>query len=585
MQTIGTQTLPGCITQAYRESVKLCARVYLHFDSCIAEAAFAQLKSTKEWGKPLCNIVQSYTFYPLETRLKEFVAEHKQDANLILDAITEAYIENGSEEFIAKALSLFREEQLGKWSQDRVDQMRKGYRTLYGATPLVQGYTQRLWNYFTKMLDTWLAALRFFNGEQHPAGSWEAAQILAAYATLIATPLQLIALITPHVANIGIACLIVAGIAGVLSLALEIYIKYLQPCPLQLDYCTNLTEMAKRGELEKTKPRYKLVNELRHKLEAANSSSIPLLCGPAGAGKTEIVKAFAREAASEERSGGWEKWKGTTVYLLNTAELLAGGMLTSSDKLKLLKNRISPRHKGKVIVALDEHQAAAEKTLQCLLRTEIDFGSIRFIGSMLPEDYEKMQEPDKRRLSRLDVSGASEKATLRILQWRAQQQAPELELSEKELKEIYAKSKRLGQPAAAVDALSEYIGAKKAAFFHVSSEPELIKLKQEREGLRLEDYRLLGSSEREGVQVKLMQLDEQIDKLEKAGEAERQARQRVGKLKAIKAEQKKILYQLALPKSPLKEAQRKRFLFIETKLLPALERRIQKLAAEILPLP
>lgn len=581
MQTISTYPEPSLFTQVYQRAGKFCNRVRMHFDETIATVAFARLKGAQDWHKPLCSILDSYTFYPLQARLKQFVAQHKNEFSTLLDVITHHYIENGSDEFLSNALSLFNEEDLGKWSPEQIQQMRKGYHTLYGTPPVAQGYMQRIWRFLTKMLDTWLAALRFFNGDQHPAGSWEAAQILAAYATLVATPLQLISVIVPHVSSISVACLIVAGIGAVLALSLEVYSKYLQPPPVHLDYCTNLTEMAKRGELEKTKPRFKLVNELRHKLEAANSGSIPVLCGPSGAGKTEIVKAFAREAASDDSSGEWKKWKDATVYLLNTAELLAGGLLTSSDKLKLLKNRIASRHKGKVIIALDEHQAAAEKALQCLLRTEIDFGSIRFIGSMLPEDYEKMQEPDKRRLSRLDVPAASEKATLRILQWRAQQQAPELEIGEKELQSVYTKSKRLGQPAAAVDALSEYIGSKKAEFFHTSGEIELAKLKQQREALRLEDYRAIGTPQRVEIQRKLEELDEGIGKLEKEGEIERQKRQRLGKLKVLKAAQKKVLYQIALPESPLKEYQRKRFLFVEQKLLPELEKQIQKLAAEI----
>lgn len=219
--------------------------------------------------------------------------------------------------------------------------------------------------------------------------------------------------------------LAITGAALLIGSALiMLYFKFFKPIPRIIHGWRNLTTEAISGNLTGAKERQKYIDEIANTLITGHQKPKihPMLVGPSGAGKTEILYGFALAVAE----GRYPALKGKQVFYINTAELTKeGNKYFEPTSLQRVQERIRGRNNDVILIFDETHIACKERKenefLSERLQKLLDVGKDNFthvIGCTTDEEYSTYIQPNKtfaRRFKQIPVKETSKIQTLAIL--------------------------------------------------------------------------------------------------------------------------------------------------------------------------
>lgn len=191
--------------------------------------------------------------------------------------------------------------------------------------------------------------------------------------------------------------------------------------------CINLNEQAKNGHIDPLIGREKEVQEMIEVL-LQYKKKCPLLVGPPGTGKTQIVEGLA---SAIESGNVPDALKGSVIYSLDTSTLVSGTKFRG-DFEQRMQNLIKELKQAKdndenFILFIDEvHTAMGAGANQQggadvvnTLKPHLASGAISLIGSTTDDEFQEHIEKDKaftRRLQKVIIEEPSADDTLKILE-------------------------------------------------------------------------------------------------------------------------------------------------------------------------
>jgi ATP-dependent Clp protease ATP-binding subunit ClpA len=186
---------------------------------------------------------------------------------------------------------------------------------------------------------------------------------------------------------------------------------------------TNLTEAAKRGEVDRVIGRNKEIDRVIQILNRRSKNN-PVLIGEPGVGKTAIAEGLAVRIINKEVP---EKIFHAQVYLLDLTAVVAGTQFRGQFEGRLKKIIDEVIENGNVILVIDEvHNLVGTGDVQGgsmnaanILKPALAKGQIQIIGSTTLEDYRKNIEKDaalERRFQKVLVDEPSMKDTVEIIE-------------------------------------------------------------------------------------------------------------------------------------------------------------------------
>lgn len=294
--------------------------------------------------------------------------------------------------------------------------------------------TRSLLNLIPQTLDTFLKAFNLIEVGKKPETSWDFYAIIEIYCKIFLIPHVLATVVGAVVVGslqiyLIVALLILIGLAGVYC-----YLRWLRPCPQKLNIGTNLSELARAGQLKPVVARDHEVQRIISRLGTTNNENPTnlILIGKPGVGKSEIVRRVA-ELMPEK-----------TIFSLNPVEL-STGYTTAAEKLNSIMGEIKG-HEHKVIFYIDELPAGFKNersNLADLLKPFLERGGLQFITATTLTEYNKYIASDPALAQRLSVERIqrpSRSQTLTILNDRINRCATGIFLEKELAKNICGKT-------------------------------------------------------------------------------------------------------------------------------------------------
>jgi ATP-dependent Clp protease ATP-binding subunit ClpC len=186
-------------------------------------------------------------------------------------------------------------------------------------------------------------------------------------------------------------------------------------------FCRDLTDLARRGELDPTIGREKEIERVMEILSRRKKNN-PVLIGEPGVGKTAIVEGLAQLIA---RGDVADSLKGHRVLALDMAAVIAGTKYRGQfeERLKAVMNEIAQNRD--VILFIDEVHTlvgagAAEGAIDAsnMLKPSLARGELQCIGASTLNEYRKYIEKDgalERRFQTVMVDPPTVDETIEIL--------------------------------------------------------------------------------------------------------------------------------------------------------------------------
>ena len=164
-------------------------------------------------------------------------------------------------------------------------------------------------------------------------------------------------------------------------------------------YTTDLTDMARRGDLDPVIGREKEIDRIIQILSRRKKNN-PVLIGEPGAGKTVIVEGLAQKIVKAEVPNSLLNKR---VKVLEMSELIAGAKMRGEfeERMKAVKDEITSAH-GSIILFIDELHTivsagagAGGVDASNMLKAALAKGQLQCIGATTLDDYKKSIEEDK----------------------------------------------------------------------------------------------------------------------------------------------------------------------------------------------
>ncbi len=188
-------------------------------------------------------------------------------------------------------------------------------------------------------------------------------------------------------------------------------------------FTTDLTDRARRGELDPVIGREKEINRLIQILSRRKKNN-PVLIGETGVGKTVIVERLAQRIVNGEVP---DSLLNKRVKLLEMSEIIAGAKMRGEfeERMKMVKDEIIDSG-GNIILFIDELHTlvsagagAGGVDASNILKSALAKGQLQCIGATTTEEYKKNVEQDKalaRRFQPILVQEPSVDLTIKILE-------------------------------------------------------------------------------------------------------------------------------------------------------------------------
>ncbi len=261
------------------------------------------------------------------------------------------------------------------------------------------------------------------------------------------------------------------------------------------EFTSDLTEMARRGELDPVVGREREIDRLIEILNRRKKNN-PVLIGEAGVGKSVIVEGLAQAIANAEVP---ESIVSKRILTLEMADLVAGAGARGQfeQRLKAVRDAVI-RAGGRIILFIDElHTVVGAGAggggvdASSMLKPALARGLLQTIGATTIDEYRKQIESDRalaRRFQPVLVQEPSVEATIGILQGlqpfyekhHGVHFSPEAIAAAARLSDRYIMDRAL--PDKAVDLLDE-AGSRKHLSLHLMP-PEVQNLENQRRALQ-----------------------------------------------------------------------------------------------------
>ena len=188
-------------------------------------------------------------------------------------------------------------------------------------------------------------------------------------------------------------------------------------------YSRNLTEMAKRGELDPVIGREEEIRRMEQILSRRRKNN-PVLIGEPGVGKTAIAEGLAQRIVDGDVA---ETLNGKEIVALDIASMVAGSKFRGEfeDRLKAVIREIEAQA-GATILFVDELHTlvgagAAEGAIDAsnMLKDPLSRGTFQVIGATTLDEYRERIEKDsafERRFQRIVVREPTVEETVAILE-------------------------------------------------------------------------------------------------------------------------------------------------------------------------
>jgi ATP-dependent Clp protease ATP-binding subunit ClpC len=187
-------------------------------------------------------------------------------------------------------------------------------------------------------------------------------------------------------------------------------------------HSTNLTDMARRGELDPVIGRKEEIRRMEQILSRRRKNN-PVLIGEPGVGKTAVVEGLAQRMAAGDVT---QSLKGKDLVSLDIASMVAGSKFRGEfeDRLKAVIKEIEA-HAGQTILFVDEVHTlvgagAAEGAIDAsnILKEPLSRGKFQLIGATTLDEYRQHVEKDsafERRFQQVYVREPTVDETIEIL--------------------------------------------------------------------------------------------------------------------------------------------------------------------------
>jgi len=188
-------------------------------------------------------------------------------------------------------------------------------------------------------------------------------------------------------------------------------------------YSTNLTERAKRGELDPVIGRKQEIRRMEQILSRRRKNN-PVLIGEPGVGKTAVVEGLAQRMVADDVA---ETLKGKELVSLDVASMVAGSKFRGEfeDRLKAVIKEVEA-HSGQTILFVDELHTlvgagAAEGAIDAsnILKEPLSRGKFQLIGATTLDAYREHVEKDsafERRFQKVYIAEPTIEETIDILE-------------------------------------------------------------------------------------------------------------------------------------------------------------------------
>ncbi|MGI6078353.1 MAG: ATP-dependent Clp protease ATP-binding subunit [Fastidiosipilaceae bacterium] len=186
-------------------------------------------------------------------------------------------------------------------------------------------------------------------------------------------------------------------------------------------YGTNLTEMAKKGEIEPIVGRTKEINRTIQILNRRTKNN-PVILGEPGVGKTALAEGLALQIAEGKVPA---KLLGMEVYLLNMTGMVAGTQFRGQFESRMKGVVDEAKKLGNIILVIDElhnimgaGDAEGSMNAANILKPSLAKGEIRVLGSTTLDEYRRFIEKDsalERRFQKVILDEPSAEETFDIL--------------------------------------------------------------------------------------------------------------------------------------------------------------------------